>query len=99
LEDGRNEAVVAPETPPLPKEPSAYEKIQRLLDRNTTLKNPITGEAKPFLGRGSLGLRLITNKAAFEEIKARFDSTKDASGKSMTEVCRNYWENRRRGRN
>jgi hypothetical protein len=69
-----------------------------LFSRENAIRNPRTGESKPYMNAAHMSVRIITSKEEFAKIKARFDETKDASGRSMTEVCKEYWQRKREGR-
>jgi len=40
--------------------------------------------------------RLVKDQTAFEEIQKRFDSIVDASGRPMSEVCKEYWQRKKK---
>lgn len=46
-----------------------------------------------------MGYRMNKDPEAFKEIKNRFDTAIDKkTGKTMTQICREYWEAKRKGK-
>jgi hypothetical protein len=42
-------------------------------------------------------VKVIKDKASWDAITERFRNAKDNSGKSMVEVCKAYWDRKKRG--
>ena len=58
-------------------------------------KNYEAGSMSLSFEKGSV--RVIQNQEAWDSIEARFRNTKDKSGNSMADVCKTYWDKKRRG--
>jgi hypothetical protein len=58
------------------------------------VKNPRTGTARPYEGLKAFGgnFRVFSDQDSWNGIEERFKTVKDRSGKTMKEVCEDYWK-------
>jgi hypothetical protein len=57
-----------------------------------------TGPPKEYAGGSfQIGFRVNQNPEDFREIENRFKTIRDKDGHTMDQVCKEYWEKKRRG--
>jgi hypothetical protein len=66
--------------------------------RHTNPSLTSTGPAKEYAaGALQMGYRVNNNPEDFREIENRFKTTLDKDGRSMADVCKEYWNRKKRG--
>jgi len=81
------------------KLPDTLRAVQEAFSPRSVVREPTTGMVSEYHDAAiHMSPRVIRDASAFKEIEERFKNVKDKSGQSMSEVCRAYWEAKRRGR-